>query len=302
MSRVAFMVRLTILLLLISVCQAQETSDVIRLVNGQEVRGEVTDVKSGRLVLLEKSQYGSVIRQIQLDQISEVQFHRSDQLAAGLASATSVASLEKTWATVGRFLSVPKSPAGAVGLRLARLLLDANDAERAKRAGEILEKIELTDWDLDRRDQAGKLRFEATLGSAAAADAIVEAERALANRENPSLRSVAASFLAGRAIEEYRVLVTENPRWEQDPFIRPERDRLFFRAVDLLLVPYLDAGNAAVPAAASLWTLAQFLNETGEDAVAREVVQDIVTIYPETAEAAPAGELLSKIKPKNQNQ
>jgi hypothetical protein len=99
------------------------------------------------------------------------------------------------------------------------------------------------------------------------------------------------------SIASYHQLVEENPRWEIDPFTRPERDRLYFLTRELLLLPYLDRGYSPAEAAGSLWKLVQFLTEVGETDDAQEVAGDIIAVFPGTPEAELAQTFLTKTEP-----
>lgn len=276
-----------------STIRGQDAPDVILLEDGQEVRAAATSVSDGRLSIKVKSQYGSVVRQIPLDQISTVKFGDSETLLESLPTTMDVGALRTLWSARKPLLSVPGSPAGAVGLRLARVLLDATPPDPAT-ADTVLTAVEADDWDSDRRSRAGSLRFEVILRSGDAESARTQAREALADEGSPRLRLAASRYLAQDSIASYRQLVEENPRWEIDPFTRPERDRLYFLTRELLLLPYLERGFSPAEAAGGLWELVQFLAEVGETDDAQQVAGDIIAVFPDTPEAELAHTFLTK--------
>ncbi len=280
-----------------SPAQSKAPGDLVRLKTGKEFRGQVTGIKEGKLILAIKAEYGNITRSVPIETITTVSFDETDALLKKLPSIQNVANLEELWTAREPFLTLPDSAAGAVGLRLARVLLKSG-APGATRADDVLQRVEADDWNKSRRIEATGMRFEATVKAGDESTALANAKEALTKKDKPRIRTDASYFLAGQAIESYRKLVEENPRWEQDPFIRPEIDRLYYEAIDLLLIPYLDYGYPTDPAARSLQRLAEFFDSTGQTEAAAAVAQDIVTIYPETSYAKTAAKRLTDSAPK----
>ncbi len=273
--------------------RADVTGDVIQLASGKEVQARVSGLDGEALTLIRKTQYGVVTERLPLDQVRAVKFADEERLAADLPKLTDRARLEQLWNARKPFLPIPESMAGAVGLRFARVLLDSTKPADAQLAEGVLDDVEEKDWSKPRRADASGLRFEALLKSGDEATALARAEEALARKDQPRMRSDASYFLANRAINEFLELLAENPRWSQDPFVRPERDRLYYTAIDLLLIPYLEDGSSPETASRSVWRLSEFYAEAGETEAARSSAQDVVTIFSSTPEAKLAEKYLT---------
>ena len=100
--------------------------------------------------------------------------------------------------------------------------------------------------------------------------------------------------------ESLKQLQTENPKWEEDDTVRPDRNRLYHRTVDQFLWPYLFHGTREESAARGLIAAAEVYQLGGDDAAARACLEDVIQLYPATRQAAEANQR-AKHLPSNEN-
>jgi hypothetical protein len=125
-----------------------------------------------------------------------------------------------------------------------------------------------------------------------AAEAMAEAMELERTSEDPAVLIEAKFVLAEASLQDFKKLLKNNPRWQEDEFVRPEHDRLYHATLDLLLFPYLFHGTEEAQAARGLSRAIEMLTLSGEIPEAIELAQDLVFLYPETAPAASARSFL----------
>ncbi|MGH8046783.1 MAG: hypothetical protein ACREKL_06020 [Chthoniobacterales bacterium] len=239
-------------------------------------------------------------------QVSRVEFAPNaarDRLIAAPTAANAPA-LGTEWQRWKPFLAVPKSPAAVVGNAYASALLAAGNANLAAQALEIFKSIEQGAWSEQDVAAAKRGRLRALVATGHAADAVAEAEALAKESEDPTVLIEAKFILAEASQAKLRKLVEDNPRWNEDPVVKPEHDRLTNEALDLYLHPYLFLGSETEAASRGLWGAVQIYRFTGDDANAIESARDLTTIYAGTRYAAMAKDYLDKLPPealKNQN-
>lgn len=202
--------------------------------------------------------------------------------------ATSLASEWRRWQP---FLSIAKSPAGAVGNAFAAALL--KDPARAGEALEIFSRVEKEAWNEDDRIAAGRGRLRAMVATGNAAAAVDEAQRLAEESEDPSVLIEAKFILAEAAFSALRKLVEENPRWMEDVFVRPEYERLYNEALDLYLHPALFLGSEVDAASRGLWGAVNVYEFGGDSGNAIATAEDILMLYPGTPFAKLGKEFLA---------
>jgi hypothetical protein len=90
-----------------------------------------------------------------------------------------------------------------------------------------------------------------------------------------------------------RDLHLENPRWQEDDFVRPERNRLYESALDGLLGAALLPGVPPEMAARALLGALRVYEMEGDLPQAKAVATDITSLHPTSKEAASAREWLN---------
>lgn len=218
------------------------------------------------------------------------------------ATVAQLAEMETLWKTHGPWLPIAKSPAGRIGLVYGDLLLRSGDPANARKALALFQKIEKETWNQDNLMLAKQGRLRAMVATGQAKDAVQEAKELAKISEDPAVLIEANYILAEAADNGLRRLVEENPRWEEDVFVIPERHRLYNEALDLYLNPALFFGSDGEPAARGLWGAAGVYQFTGETARAAELSRDLVTLYPDTKFATLARQFLDALPEEVKNQ
>ena len=268
--------------------------DTIHRTNGSRQSARVVGLDDRFLkaeVLLVPGQPPATIS-IPRSEVVRVEFAETDEeqrvLKAGRAAdATQVTRL---WRAKEPFLRFANSNAGAFALLQAQGLLKT--PERAPEALALFERVEKEDWSEARRAEAGRGKLTAMIATGRAAEAVEQAKQLAINAEDP-VTLIEAKFVLGQATAKtLRDLLAENPRWDEDEKVRPERHRLYHEALDLLLFPYLFFGAETEPAARGLWAALELYRFLEEPARALELAKDLTILYPQSSEAQLAVKLL----------
>jgi hypothetical protein len=219
--------------------------------------------------------------------VAQIEFATDPALEALLKElpVAKVPDLEARWTKLLPWLSLPRSPAGRAGNALGDGLLRTEDPAQAAKALELFTLIEAGAWDEPDRMLARQGRLRAMVATGRAKEAVAEAVELAAVTENPAVLIEAKYILAEADAAALRTLVAENPRWEEDVFVKPERERLYHAALDLYLYPCLFYGSEAGPAARGLWGALRLYESAGDPAAALECARDIVALYPGTKHA-----------------
>ncbi len=230
------------------------------------------------------------------DDVSRIEFAPNPGLDALLDQATAkdLAQVALQWKRWQGFVGVPKSPAGRIANVYANLLLATDDPENAKLAMAMLKDVAPKLWNEGEQRLAKQNRLRAMVATGQAAEAIDEAKELAKESDDPAVLIEAKFILAEAAHEELRQLVKNNPRWEQDANVRPERARLINDALDFYLYPYLFYGSEPDVAARGLWGAVEIYESTGDERNALEAARDITILYADSRFAARAAEVVEK--------
>lgn len=228
--------------------------------------------------------------------ISKIVFGPDPVLDAVAAApvAGSVASARSRWQNLKPFLGTPESRAAEAGCLLGEILLQADDAAHREEALSIFNEVENGAWKVEDRQRAARGRLGVMIKEGKLEEASRQAEEMERTVGDPELIIDTRLLLARARLEELKKLIAENPRWDEDPPMRAERERLANEGLDFALYPFLFHGTKHRQAAEGLW-IANELYVTCDDADrARETLNDIVEIYPDTSFAAEAKSALAK--------
>ncbi len=209
--------------------------------------------------------------------------------------AAGVGEFQAAWATASPWLGIPKSHAAQVGNALGKALLASGASADAAKALEVFQQVENGAWSPEDKMTAKEGRLRAMVATGRAREAVGEAEQIASATENPAVLIEAKFILAEAAGASLKKLLEDNPRWEEDLNVIPERNRLYHEAVDLFLYPSLFEGSQADAAARGLWGAVGIYQLTGESANALECARDITILYPGTKYAAPAMEFIASL-------
>lgn len=234
---------------------------------------------------------------IQRSEVTRIEFADDETRDAFLAGTTTPDILEaaRIWGSGERFLSQPRSPSARVGIRYAELLLQSGNPLYAVRSLELFRRIEAEAWSPEDRAAARRGRLQAMIATGDASGAVAEATELAEQAEDPAVLVEAKFILARAADDELRKLVAENPRWFNDPRIRPEYHRLFNEAIDHYLFAPLFYGSEIPPASRGLWSASQLyaFADKKEDAI--ECARDLLILYPGTPHAELARNFLEEL-------
>ncbi len=211
------------------------------------------------------------------------------------ASISNLAGMAALWRQWEPFLGVPKSPSGRIGGIYGDLLLQTRTEANAQAALTLFTQLESSAWAEDSRMLAKQGRLRAMIATGNAAAAVKDALEIAKITEDPAVLVEAKFILAGAADQELRMLLVENPRWEEDIYVIPERHRLYNQALDEYLFPYLFFGSESEAAARGLWGATGVYEMVGELDKARETSRDLIRIYPQTPFADKAKTFLEKL-------
>jgi hypothetical protein len=198
------------------------------------------------------------------------------------------------WQRLEPFLAVPESHAGQAGLVYGDILLLSSDPNRHEEALALYRRIENEAWDEEDRQFATRGRLGALLKLGRVDEASQEAEALAEAAEDPGLLLETKLLLAQTRLAALSDLLEQNPRWDEDPPVRAERDQLLDEALDLALYPFLFHGTAQEQAARGLWLAREAYLLAGDRRAAREVATDITTLYPGSRPAGPARQALQE--------
>ena len=255
---------------------------------------------SGQLEV-EKTTNAAADRRILLfESISFLEFHWTamERELHRTPSPQSIPALRVLWNARSATLGIPGSNAGETGLALVRALrlstvpAALDEAEKlavflgaeggppaiAKTAREERETIAFV----------RPLRNGTPEGVEKRAWEVTET----AMDENEDLMLLATARLAEIQFARLKEIEEQNPRWEEDEEVKPDRDRAYHLSLDLALYPSLFHGTRGQEAASGLWRAARLYQYTKETDLRKQVLEDLVALYPDSPEAREARPIL----------
>jgi len=290
-----------IVLALLLMAQAQLLSqDVIFRTNGQTTTGKVIGIQASYLrveVPLSPDQPNAIVS-IPLVDIDHVDFGETAEVEKYLEKVAQPQfhDVEKLWWQRESLLELPESTAGAFALKMGNLLMESHLMQNYRLALQFFQRVERKDWSEKRRSKAREGRLRALVKLGRADEAVDEAARLAGSSEDPELVIEAKYVLAQASRNALEKLVEDNPRWIEDDEVRPERDKLYHRTLDLFLFAHLFHGDHTEQAARGLWNTVQIYQEAGENDQALGRAGDLLAVYPDTRFARDAERLIQKQK------
>lgn len=281
---------------------ASPPNDVVVLQNGASVACRIVEA-TAEMVRIEYRPAGAVgllTRAVPWAEVRHADFVMDEEFRA-LLKATDVkkdgAKLAARWQTGQPLLGRPNHPAGELGLVYAAACLASPDAEMKTKALEICEALDAGDWSQPRRARARLLRLEALVALNRQSEATTQAQKMAADDHEEEESRLRAMLFLGRAnFAALRKLEEENPRWEEDDLVEPERHRLFHESVEYFIRPSLFFGTREAEAAQGLWQAAEVFQFDRDLSAAADCARDILHLYAATPQAQQAAELLAKHK------
>ncbi|HEY5792830.1 MAG TPA: hypothetical protein VIS74_05990 [Chthoniobacterales bacterium] len=291
-------------LLLLLTAALLPAQDVLFMNNGEKRAGKLigVDAKIYRLqiplpVPAGAQSAGFATATVPRTEVARIEFADDPARDEKLATATParLAEVEPLWKQAEPWLGIPKSPAGKIAAAYGALLLKSGQPENAARALALFQRIETESWSEADHALARQGRLQALIATGRAAEAAAEAAKLARETEDPAIVLQAKFILAEAADQSLRTLVAENPRWEEDVHVIPERARLMNAALDDYLYASLFFGSEIEPAARGLWGATSVYQFTGQTELAVETCRDLLALYPATSSARLAQDFLNTL-------
>jgi hypothetical protein len=291
-------------LLLSGVAMAQApkpaVTDVLYLATGAAVPCRVVTTTDASVKIEYRAPNGvtTLTREVPWADVGRIDFAMDEEFRT-LLKATSAekdgAKLSTRWTALMPMLGRPNHPAGDLGLVLATVSLTSPNPGVREQALTVCRNIESTDWSIPRRQQARMLRMRLLASLQRTEEAVAEARLILADpAQEASITVPTTLFLAHREFDALKKLQEENPVWEEDDIVRPDRERLFHAALDGFLKPSLFHGTQEDNAAAGLWAAVELLQFDRNLSAAADNARDLIKLYPAAPQAAKAQALLKE--------
>jgi hypothetical protein len=229
--------------------------------------------------------------------VDRVEFSSDEAQERMLKNATTAnaSEIDALWREARPWLPIPKSRAGGIGLAYGDLLLRNGDIASAQKAFDLFRTIEMETWSRSEAMRAKQGRLRAMVAAGNVREAAIEAKEIERTSDDPAALIEAKFVLAKAAEKELRKLVEDNPRWEEDAFIQPERNRLYEQVLELYLYPALFFGSEIEVAARGLWAAVEVCRFAGDLKQALEASRDLVAVYPETYYARQAQDFIDTL-------
>jgi hypothetical protein len=287
-----------------SLLHAQTATDTVVMTTGERKPGKLLGVDAQGFSVEVQVGGGTGTVRVPRNLVSQVEFApdatRDALIARGtVAQLSAVAAL---WQRFEGYTSVPKAPAGRVGLRYGSILLDTNDAKNAQTALMVFSRIEKDSWNPEEKISAKQGRLRGMVATGKADEAVAEAREIVKSSTSPEVLVEAKYILAKASDKLLRELIEENPRWEEDDRVRPERNRLYHDAIDFYLYPSLFAGAVTEPAARGLWGAIGIYKLGDEPTLAVEAAKDILILHPNSSYVKAAQEYLASLPEEQRKQ
>jgi len=272
-------------------------ADTVTLSDGSRKNGRVLGVEQEMLVLSAQPVPGlpSVELRFPKARITAIELEENTQRDAFIHGARQpdLPEIALLWERFAPLLTAPGSPSARIGLRYGLLLLEAGAPVGLTDPLPVFEKIATSAPLSAEREAAMQGVLRSLLSSRQWARA--ETEALSIARSTCGTPLLAEARLAIGFVQSARLgeLLQENPRWHEDDFVRPERNRLHDSALDGLLGAALLPGVPSEIAARALLGALRVYEMEGNLPNAKAVATDIASLHPTSKEAASAREWLN---------
>ncbi len=270
-------------------CQA---ADVVVLKNGERRVCRIAGVEGENLLLVSQpvADLPPFVLSFPRKQTASLEFGPDPQREKWLreASKLQITELRSLWEKFAPLLPVASSPGGRIGLRFGLALLEEGRLPSSAEALSVFSRVahEATDAREHEAGIQGRLRAWTMLGLSA--EAVAEAEALLKADIGACLAAEARLVLAAANEAALIHLLEENPRWEEDDNVRPERNALYHKTLDLFLQAALLPGGSPELAMRGLWGALGIHRRCGQLSLAAETARDLIAFFPGSAFATKA--------------
>ncbi len=245
---------------------------------------------------------GLTVRNVPLVELEGVTFSftSGEQALHREPTAASVPPLRVYWELRRETLRLDGSNAGETGLALAKALRLTGDSAGLDEAGEILDRIRGQDPVKSRVERARAeqvtIDFVRSLESGKVEESDKLAWAITEDPDHPDAMLLATAFLADRHFAELQATEEAHPRWIEDDEVRPLRERLYHLSLDFSLYPSLFVGTRAKEASEGLKKAAAIHQFTGGNLLAKNTLEDLAALYPESEAAAETAAELARLR------
>lgn len=271
--------------------------------SGKSLNGRIERITGVKILIrlsvnLGRGQQGQVMRSFLLKDIDYINFEvaadESHLLKQGKQGK--LKDWQKLWDRKVAFLAQARSNTGELGLIYAQVLLQQDSVYHWAQAMELYDLLLDKAWseEVRGRAQIGRIHVlvrQGDLSRAGKYALVIEA-----SRESEKQMAIAQLLLAQITFAELRALQKKHPRWQQDDEVLPERYRLYHRAIDYSLKPFLFHSEQRDLAAKGLMAAAELYEFVADDFGELAVLQDVVEIYPDSMNADLARERLESLQ------
>ncbi len=211
-----------------------------------------------------------------------------------------VPALKVLWNARSSTMSLNGSNAAETGLALVKSLRMVNDLSSFDEASKILDQIRAQDTSeyrkgLARAEQA-TIDFVKVLKGGRVQDIEKMAWKITEEDNNPDAMMLATAWLCDHSFRGLKEIEAENPRWDEDDAVKPVRDRLYNLSLDLALHPSLFYGTRTAEASAGLKKAAEVYHYARQDLLAKGVLEDLASLYPDSTAAKETAAELARLK------
>ena len=271
-------------------------ADSVTLLDGERKIGRILGMEGQTLVLSAQPVPGLPHVELRLpkSRLAALEFHADPRREEFLQSAgqEQLAEVGLLWERFAPLLSHPGAPSARIGLRHGLLLLGANQKEGRSNALALFERIASGAPLPGEREAARQGVLRCLLAGGHWERAETEAGSISKTACGMPLLAEARLTLGLVQAARLRAFLEDNPRWREDDFVRPERDRLHASALDGLLGAALLPGVPGELAARGLRAAMDIYVLAGDQDRASAVAQDLAAFHAGTGEAAAALEWL----------
>jgi hypothetical protein len=278
---------------------AAQAEQVLTLGTGATVKCKILSSNDTAVTIQYQVNAGQApqTREVAWAEVLHIDFTLDDEFHQLLATTTlqkdSIKMLAR-WQQDRPMLSRPKHPIGDLGLAFARQAITHPDELLKRKALELCSEIQFSDWSNTRRDHARWLRIRLLDTLKQTADAASEADFFSKDEQaDPLLLMNAHLYLAENKHQALRDLERDNPLWEEDDLVRPDREALFHASLDHYLRPSLFFGTLEDTATRGLWGAVQLLTMDQDIPAAGDRARDIIQLYPASKLATEAQNFLA---------
>lgn len=286
-------------------CGTLSGADVLHLKNGEAISGHITALTDRMAEIVTElpgvgASVGSSRRTLSTEQIEFIEFDFAEGERSAFERRKDLPPeiLETWWDFHSIHLHRPRSRTAAWGLAYGQSLMRETSSSRIRSALSVFDRIIDQAWSPDDVLEAKRGRLAALIAQGTLDVAEKEALVFTKEAKDPGPLIEVRYLLAQADFAALQLLEKENPRWEEDDEILPQRAELYHSALDRFLAPHLFHPDRAPLAARGLFTAAEvfsFANET-EEAASRW--RDLLAFYPETSWAEEARKRLDALPEK----